>query len=290
MAGDWIKMRTNLWNHPKVIRLAASLNVSKAAVIGAFHGMWSMADQHSEDGNLEGIDPDALDAMVELPGFAAAVQLIGWLEVTDSGVSLPRFSEHNGRTAKKRASDAKRQAASRTRHAPVTQGRDESVTGALPSRDKRREEERRGNHKEARAKPKHRQSSRLTDLRDSNHPAVESLVSDYPGPTGSPLDARRECQAALEREAAANGDDFEKAAQMLSKALEAFKVSKFIRTHPNARAGPYVPSATTWYRDEHYKRPPAEWDRHYDADRERKRGRRDAEGESDGTIEIPKLG
>lgn len=107
MAG-WIKMRTGLWTHPKVALIAMRLGIPRAAVIGCLHGAWSIADEHSEDGTIAYLTTDMIDAQVEQPGFAQQMAAVGWLEITDTGVQFPRYEEHNGATAKRRASEQKR--------------------------------------------------------------------------------------------------------------------------------------------------------------------------------------
>ena len=104
----WIKMRTGLWTHPKVAVIAMRLEISRSTVIGCLHGAWSIADEHSEDGTIECLTPDMIDAQVEQRGFAEQMASVGWLEIRESGVQFPRYEEHNGATAKRRASEQKR--------------------------------------------------------------------------------------------------------------------------------------------------------------------------------------
>ncbi len=119
MADEWIKVRTSISIHPHVVTLASRCNVTRVTVIGALVAVWSMADTHSEDGLMRSMALSDIDAMVEIPGFAECLESVGWLKTSGDGVLLPRYTEHNGPTAKKRCQDAKRQ--SRKRHGPVTQ-------------------------------------------------------------------------------------------------------------------------------------------------------------------------
>lgn len=48
MAGDWIKMRSNLWDDPRVARICDLTDVGEAAVVGGLYWLWATADQHSE--------------------------------------------------------------------------------------------------------------------------------------------------------------------------------------------------------------------------------------------------
>jgi hypothetical protein len=125
MTSDWIKMRCNLWTHPKVVKLMSRLSVTRVTVIGALHAAWTVADQHASDDGVLEMDAAALDGFAETPGFCQALQDVGWLEISDGSVKFPRYHEHNGSTAKSRASAQKRQKRSRKSVTPVTQERDQ---------------------------------------------------------------------------------------------------------------------------------------------------------------------
>jgi hypothetical protein len=116
MAGDWIKMRSSLRSSPKVVRIASAFNADicpqgvrgRLAVVGALHAVWSLADEHSVDGRLEGYTLQTLDLEINWPGFSAAMQSVGWLNVDSQGIEVPRFDEHNGASAKRRAMESAR--------------------------------------------------------------------------------------------------------------------------------------------------------------------------------------
>jgi len=114
MAGDWIKMRSNLWDDPRVGRLVDLTNSSEAAVIGALYWLWSTADQHTEDGAMPGLSLRQIDRKTGIPGFGAALCEIGWLSDDPQGVVVQKFEEHNGTSAKRRCTDAQRKANSRS--------------------------------------------------------------------------------------------------------------------------------------------------------------------------------
>jgi hypothetical protein len=105
---SWIKMRTELRDHPKVVRMGATLKADRLRVIGGLWAVWSTFDTHSIDGVLEGYTLSALDEGIGWKSFAKAMQAVGWLVATESGLSVPEFDEHNGSSAKRRATDAKR--------------------------------------------------------------------------------------------------------------------------------------------------------------------------------------
>lgn len=113
MAGDWIKMRVSLWDCPQVVRISSALCLQKVATIGALFRTWSIADQYTTDGKLAGYTPEALDAAVGIEGWSTTLESVGWLTITHEAVVVPRFTEHNGQSAKRRATDAKRKQAVR---------------------------------------------------------------------------------------------------------------------------------------------------------------------------------
>jgi len=113
MAGEWIKMRTNLWDDPRVSRLCDLVDQSEAMVVGALYWLWAMADEHSEDGLLPGLTLRTIDRKTGVQGIGLALVQIGWLTEAAAGVTVVNFAEHNGVSAKRRCSEAKRKAGSR---------------------------------------------------------------------------------------------------------------------------------------------------------------------------------
>lgn len=113
MAGDWIKMRTNLWSDPRVSRLCDLTDSGEAAIVGGLYWLWASADEHSADGFMPGLSPSAIDRKTGIRGFGNALASIGWIEVADDGIFVVRFDEHNGSSAKRRAMEARRKAGAR---------------------------------------------------------------------------------------------------------------------------------------------------------------------------------
>jgi uncharacterized phage protein (TIGR02220 family) len=155
MAADWIKMRSDLATHPKVVRILSALNADKRPqsvralsdklrVIGALHAVWSLFDIHSEDGRLQGYSADVLDDLIGFPGFAAAMMSVGWLEQDAETLVMPRFEEHNGKSAKRRAQETVRKREERNADTRPQSVREMSASDADKMRtreEKRREEE-----------------------------------------------------------------------------------------------------------------------------------------------------
>jgi hypothetical protein len=157
VAGDWIKMRGNLWDDPRVTKIVDLTDSGEAQVIGALYWLWSTADQHTEDGVLLGLSTKGIDRKTGVSGFASALVAIGWLTEDEGGVRIVDFESHNGTSAKKRSETGKRVAKHRLKPATETDIDDEDaddvtllalpkhdfhVTDALTREEKRREEER----------------------------------------------------------------------------------------------------------------------------------------------------
>lgn len=115
----WIKMSVHLRTHPKVVRMASALRADRLRVVGGLWAVWCIFDAHTEDGLLEGYTLQAIDDDLGWKGFAAAMQSIGWLEERDDGLVAPDYDEHNGPSAKRRASETKRKAESRVESGDV---------------------------------------------------------------------------------------------------------------------------------------------------------------------------
>lgn len=136
MAGDWIKMRTDLDDDPAVILISERTGLREAFVVGLLWKFWRWCDQQLLDGNAPCVTVAWLDRYVGVNGFAQAMIEAGWLDqngFADKGFHVPNFERHNGQTAKKRALAAKR--AARHRH---KESNAPSVTKSAPREEKRR--------------------------------------------------------------------------------------------------------------------------------------------------------
>lgn len=123
MAGDWIKMRSELQTHPKIVRILSATDADKFRVIGGLHAVWSVFDAHSSDGVLIGYTADLMDHIIGWRGFSQAMIDVGWLEQDTQGLVLPEFDEHNSKSAKRRAEDQKRKKSVRKMSASCPQSK-----------------------------------------------------------------------------------------------------------------------------------------------------------------------
>lgn len=109
MAGHWIKWEKGLLRKPEIMAIAAALGVSDQHAASCCMAVWEWADDVTMDGLIR-VKPCAVDRVACQPGFADAMQSVGWLVVSPSAIQLPNYDRHNGRTAKERALDANRKA------------------------------------------------------------------------------------------------------------------------------------------------------------------------------------
>lgn len=118
MAGDWIKMELATPDKPEVLAMAAALNVPREHVIGCLFMVWKWFDQQTVDGHAR-VTLASLSRHAGLDGFAEQMVEVGWLSTgRDGAITVPNFTNHNGKTAKNRALSAKR--SQKYRHASVT--------------------------------------------------------------------------------------------------------------------------------------------------------------------------
>lgn len=172
MAGDWLKMESSTPEKAEVMAITARLGWEDTDLtVGKLFRLWRWFDQQTVDGNARSVTSALLDRVIGVTGFCAAVAEVGWLDITESGISLPKFDRHNGTTAKSRALTSKRV----QKHKGNADGNGvgnakgngvcvtSALTAALPREEKRREEEK---TKESRANAP-RSADRFDDFWDA---------------------------------------------------------------------------------------------------------------------------
>ena len=105
---NWIKVRTHLLTHPKLVRIACALCAHPVHVLGSLVHLWSVADLHADGECLPFMTSEGIDLLVGMPGFTSELVKAGWAEVKDDGVYLLNYQVHNGTSAKRRAANANR--------------------------------------------------------------------------------------------------------------------------------------------------------------------------------------
>jgi len=171
MAGDWIKMRTDLYRDPKVCVIADILldpnsplarstkrdierdmsvtrNVTRNVTVGALVSVWGVLRHRGKRFGDDLIVPNCkvaiIDDLADIPGFGEAMAAVGWVTETTQGLVLPNFfDEYNvDPSDKKREKDAARQRRHRAAKATVTNGVTNGVTECVTvtTREEKRRE------------------------------------------------------------------------------------------------------------------------------------------------------
>lgn len=138
-------MRINLHEDPSVIGIASDLGIDEFSVVGRLHRLWGWANANLIDGQAPNISSAWLDRAVQLEGFAGAMERHGWL-ISESqgqrGVSFPKFTEWNGKSAKSRLLNTRRKKQGRT---DVPFGSGQKEDNSETTEEKRREEKKKKN-------------------------------------------------------------------------------------------------------------------------------------------------
>ncbi len=181
MAGDWIKMRSDLYRDPKVCVIADALmaadsdlarqvdqhcqrnmtvtrNVMRNAAVGALVSIWGVFRQRGKVSGVDlvapGINLSVLDDVADMPGFGEAMASVGWAIQNDEGVVFPLFfNTYNADPdAAQKQKNAERQRRFRERQHANGESNDRNVT--VTARNADRIEKRRVDNKEGGAAPK----------------------------------------------------------------------------------------------------------------------------------------
>ncbi len=157
MAGDWLKIRTDLPDDPAVIGVARELAIPQDQVVGILVRFWSWVDHHlsgrddnvtvgASQGRIDcvtaGVTGEWLDEHLRRPGFAAALEKHGWLALDNGEVLIPKFERHFSKSAKTRALTQKRNRRHRSRHEMGERHAGDDCVTLEASPEKRREEKR----------------------------------------------------------------------------------------------------------------------------------------------------
>lgn len=142
MAGDWIKMRVDLRDDPNVFKLADQLNIDELHVVGCLFSFWAWIDKHAVDGRVDGATSRLVDKVSCMAGFCDALVTVGWLQMDESGASIPNFERHIGESAKERGLKNARQSRWRANKGANVGGEASTPpsTDASTREEKRREE------------------------------------------------------------------------------------------------------------------------------------------------------
>lgn len=133
MAGDWLKWCKGLTRKREVVLVAGRLGMHRRQVAGTYMEFAEWADDETTDGRIAGVTAEYIDDLVTTPGFARALEAVGWLRFTEDGILIPNFKRHNGQTAKTRARNQRNQRVRRVTVKSPPRG-DAAVTKRSPEK------------------------------------------------------------------------------------------------------------------------------------------------------------
>jgi hypothetical protein len=110
VAGDWIKVEIATAQKPEVLHMAELLGVSRRECMGILVDFWAWLDANARHESVPNLSRRSLDSVLNCPGIAAALEVVGWVKWDDAGTTarIANFEHHNGQSAKARAYDQKR--------------------------------------------------------------------------------------------------------------------------------------------------------------------------------------
>lgn len=229
MASDWIKMRTDIYRDPKVSiisdflmnpegplasyvgqncarDMAVTRNVMRNVTVGALVSLWGVirlrGKRDGDDLVLKCASLSVIDDVTELPGFGDALCIVGWVEVTESGLVFPDFfSEYNvdpNEDTKTKNSERQRKHREKLKgetaqNRNVT--RNVTVTSFSNAREEKRREENNTNH----THQQHSEVTQVCDIRFPENREPEPKPKNQPRPPNpeppTPTPAGEVCKA-----------------------------------------------------------------------------------------------
>ncbi len=109
----FIALRRNLFDDPRVHRIAAATGLDAFGVVGRLARVWAFATEHVEGGFAAGVGPAFIDSLVGVPGFSAAMVGVGWLATTKDSLTFPDWHRWLSKSARRRAVNTARMAQTR---------------------------------------------------------------------------------------------------------------------------------------------------------------------------------
>lgn len=114
MANDWIPVRPDLRNHPKILRISKKNKRKPDEVVGLLVAFWGWVSEVTENGQIEGVTAaDLIHAVGANLQFWDEVKAVGWLELGPTGIEIPEYEEWLSQGSKRRILDARRKRESR---------------------------------------------------------------------------------------------------------------------------------------------------------------------------------
>ena len=136
---NWLKVKDDLHEEPEVLEMARRLKTRPEHVVGYCIRFWGWVSRNCHDGTVTNVTLESLESVLTLPHFLSMMCDVGWLEYVEStsgtSIIIPNFDRHLSQSAKRRALEARRQAAYR-----VTQASQKRHADTVTREEKRREE------------------------------------------------------------------------------------------------------------------------------------------------------
>jgi hypothetical protein len=108
----WIESHQSLGSHPKTIKLARLLGVSKIEAVGHLHFLWWWSMDYAQDGDLDKFDDVDISIGAEWGGeasdFVDALVTVGFLERDGNVLKIHDWYDYAGKLIDRRAKNAAR--------------------------------------------------------------------------------------------------------------------------------------------------------------------------------------
>jgi hypothetical protein len=134
MSDFYVPIRGTLFQHPKVLAMAARLKTNPAQVIGYLAAVWNLEMRHGKTRGQDGVIPyytaEMIDAMT-CKGLTAAAAEIKWIVPGDNMVTLPNIRNQQDNIEDLRAGYRKKKQAQRSKSTIVSEVSPETSRGPL---------------------------------------------------------------------------------------------------------------------------------------------------------------
>lgn len=106
---NWVKFQKETFDKPEVRKIAKLLGTHEVHAAAYCLAFWCYVDSHMRDGFVPFTDHDDIDGFAHCPGFAKALEAVGWARFADGGIHVPKPDLHLSQGAKGRAETTARQ-------------------------------------------------------------------------------------------------------------------------------------------------------------------------------------
>lgn len=109
MAGDWIPWCKGLAKKPETLAIARATGMSRHAAAAALMEFWEWVDDQTDTGTIPAATLADLCEFVSGTSdtFWETMVSVGWLAISDDGLTIPKFERWLGRSAKRRLKEAR---------------------------------------------------------------------------------------------------------------------------------------------------------------------------------------